>query len=469
MKPSDALLFLDLDRQSKQDEGTLFDEPRRRLSSDPGLRADWAQYQALRALAWECAPEPGERLLRQVLQQARRERVQGQLARGAGSEDLARQILLGRRESSGVPSWVWLLLLCASLGLGAMAWHQGLIGPEPSDSSAAPKNGDDAVAFEFPTPAAPAEAALGAPPARGPAEPDTEDVKHEDSASRQARQLVSQHLHQAEARAAQSGEEEAPGPGMLSALAAHFKAAVQPKPTDVEDGGDGQTTALQAALLAPQPDAVVLAEARAVAAPAQAPAHAPAAQAPAPQAQAPAATQATPRPTPHARPQATLRPTPAPTPKPAATPAPAPTRIPPAAPVVAQAQADAPSADAGQPAAANAAQAPLVSFSQAPASATAAAAGSADQAGMSLDSNDIVVGGRLRATLVLPDARAVDLRLFDIGGKPVRTIADTQAGPGTVIYSVDAKDDHGQALGAGTYYLRVMTAWFSRVEPIQIH
>ncbi|HXC65463.1 MAG TPA: hypothetical protein VNZ67_13960, partial [bacterium] len=116
MKPVDAILFLDLDRQSQQDEGTLFDEPRRRLSRDPGLRADWAQYQALRALAWECAPEPGERMIRQALQQARRERVPGQPARGAGNEDLARQILLGRtKESSGVPSWVWLLLLCASL------------------------------------------------------------------------------------------------------------------------------------------------------------------------------------------------------------------------------------------------------------------------------------------------------------------------------------------------------------------
>jgi flagellar hook assembly protein FlgD len=88
---------------------------------------------------------------------------------------------------------------------------------------------------------------------------------------------------------------------------------------------------------------------------------------------------------------------------------------------------------------------------------------------MALDSNDIVVGGRLRATLTLPEAKAVDLRLFDISGKAVLTIADGPAGPGTVIYAVDAKDDNGQPLGAGTYYLRVMTAWFSRVEPIQIH
>ena len=408
MNPGDALLFLDLDRRSKQDEGTLFDEPRRRLSGDPALRAAWAQYQALRALAWECAPEPGERMIRHALQQTRRERVQGQLARTAGGDDLAREILLGRtRQRAGVPAWVWLLLLIASLGLGAMAWHQGLIGPEQANGPApSAKPGDDAVSFEFPAQTAPADAALSAPSnLSGPAaEEDSEDVKHEDRASRQARLLLREELHQAETRA-------------------------NPRATPAQ--GDGQTTALQAALLSPAPPDVVQAEERALAGPG--PASAP------------------------PRPKAAPAPTALPTKAAAAAPAQDTIEFDPAAATAAPT-----AAPATAPATAQAA--PVVASTPGPAAAPDAA-----QPGMVLDSSDIVVGGRLRATLTLPEAKAVDLRLFDVGGKPVRAIADGPAGPGTVIYNVDAKDDNGQALPAGTYYLRVMTAWFSRVEPIQIH
>jgi hypothetical protein len=433
MTATDALLFLDLDRQVDQDQGTLFDEPRRRLRGDPSLRAGWAQFQALRALAWECAPEPGERLVRQAVQQARRERVQGQLARTAGSDDLAREILLGRdRQRSGVPPWIWLLLLGASLGFGALAWHQGLIGPDQALSPApAAKTGDDAVSFEFPAQTAPADAALSSPGGLSAAAgADSEDVKHEDSASRQARQLLRQELQQAQARANPPAPSKAPPAPPFAASDLVVEPAAQ---------SYGQTTALQAALLAPTPSDVVLAEARALQEPGP-----PARPTSVPQAKPTAMPKAKPLSVPQARPTATPQP------------APTATRVP--APVLAQ-----PAATAAAPSVSFAAPSPS------PAAASSPAAPSPDQAGLSLDSSDVVVGGRLRATLTLPEAKAVDLRLFDIGGKPVRTIADTVAGPGTVVYSVDAKDDNGQPLGAGTYYLRVMTAWFSRVEPIQIH
>jgi hypothetical protein len=432
MNTNDALLFLDLDRQGDQDQGTLFDEPRRRLSRDPSLRGGWAQYQALRALAWECAPEPGERMIRHALQQTRRERVQGQLARTTGSDDLAREILLGRvKQRAGVPAWIWLLLLVASLGFGAMAWHQGLIGPDPSGGGPAAKGGDDAVSFEFPAQTEPAQAALSAPAGvsgAGAAEAaGSEDVKHEDDASRQARRLLREELHRAELR------DNPPPKAAAAAQAPPVAQAQRPpaqRPPAARPAGPnyGQTTALQAALMAPPPDPAAQAQVRPQARPTAAPAQVRNA--------APATAQ--------------VRPT-------TAAPIATPTRVAPPAPVLAPAAAPA---------------APAAASGPAPAAAgldASGAAPSADQAGMVLDSNDIVVGGRLRATLTLPDAKAVDLRLFDVSGKPVRAIADGPAGPGTVIYTVDAKDDNGQPLGAGTYYLRVMTAWFSRVEPIQIH
>lgn len=206
MDINDALLFLDLDK-GVESAGPLFEEPRRRLQSDPRLRAGWSQYQALRALAIECAPEPGEKLIRQALAESRRERVKQQLSRAAGSEDLAREILLGRvRERRGLPAAAWLLAL--ALGAGA-AWLllgpqiQALIdpsrearlleaaGPLPTPPPADADN--NALTFEFPAQTPPAQAALSAPQDDADGD-DTEDVSREDAASRQARRLVRENL-----------------------------------------------------------------------------------------------------------------------------------------------------------------------------------------------------------------------------------------------------------------------------------
>jgi hypothetical protein len=392
MNARDALLFLDLDKGPSQD-GPLFDEPRRRLQADPRLRAGYSQFQALRALAWECAPEPGERLVKQALLQSRREQVKGQLARAAGSEDLAREILLGRvKERQGLPAWFWGLLLLGAVGLGGLAWQQGLFSlghgepvTEPLPQSVI-KGPDDPLPFEFPA-TTPAVAALSAPVAasgEAPGQPDSNDVKHEDAASRQARLLMRQHLKQAQDRAqGVSDDEEAPAP----------PAAVKaPKRT------------------------VKKAAARAAAAPAPAK---PAIQA-----------------------QPTLRPTAAPTAVPTAAPTAAPTVAPTPAPTAA------PASD--------------------PANAGVDAAATASAADMTLSSANLPSSGTLRITLTLPEHKDLDLRVFDMRGKPVRKLAEGAYGPGKAEFDLSAFDDSGAALPAGTYYLRVMTAWFSRVEPIQI-
>jgi hypothetical protein len=366
----EALLYLDLDK-GVADVGPLFEEPRRRLEADPALRAGWQQFQALRALAWEAAPEPGERLIRQALTESRRERVKAQLARSTGSEDLAREILLGqRRERSGLPFWAWVLVLLA--GAGA-AWLllgpqiQALIAPERSPLLAerpAPvlTPGQEApLAFEFPAQASPAQAALAAPKD---GVPDSEDVKQEVPAAKQARRLLREHL--------QAQREPTPAP--------------TPMPT------------------APQ-------------------------RRPAPQKPQPVMVAALPKPT--AVPTAV--PTPMPTPVPTAIPTAVPTARPAFPTPVPKQSGPAPS-----------------------------------EASFSLEGPSVKQGGSLGLSLGLPERKDVDLRLFDQRGRPVRSIHSGDLGPGSIELSLEAKDELGKALAPGTYYLRVMTAWFSRVEPVEV-
>ena len=353
MNAHDALLFLDLDKGPSQD-GPLFDEPRRRLQADPRLRAGYSQFQALRALAWECAPEPGERLVKQALMQSRREQVKGQLARAAGSEDLARDILLGKAPAQpSLPTWFWGLLLLGALALGGLAWRDGLLLPGRGGASAgAPSRGlgqasNAPLPFEFPA-SPPVDAALSEPSAAR-ADADSQDVRQNDAASREARLLMRQHLKDAEDR-----------------LNGAADAALSPKLS-----------------VPPRP----------------------------------AAAPSTP-------------------PSPGSIPA------------------------SGGPA--------LAADAAAPTAASPSAMAEAAEASMSLSASTLSANGTLRITLNLPEQKDLDLRLFSKSGQPVRLLASGPYGPGRAEFDLSAFDDSGAALPAGTYYLRVMTAWFSRVETIQI-
>ena len=422
----DALLFLELDKGGEA-PGPLFEEPRRRLESDPRLRAGWSQYQALRALGWECAPEPGEKLLRQALLNCRREKVNRQLARSTGSDDLAREILLGRvKERRGLPGWVLGALLLGALGLGWIAFGRSFMdfqkeppaaAPAPGPSAASP--GDEPLPFEFSAQTTPADAALSAPPSDA-VNDKADDMRHEDAASRQARLMLRQHLRGQDRRD--------PGPAV---------AAPAPQPTAPPERHAPPVKAVPAApTLLPQPAAEAAwakGGAKPLVAASSSPAEKPKPRAklkPKPKA---AATAHKPEAQAVLTPAATQAPTVAPTLVPTATPIPAPTSLPAAAP------------------ASSALTAPVDL-----------------QADLRLSSPSMAQGDSLLVTVSMPERREIDLRLFDMKGHPVRKLGEGPFGPGQARFPFDGNDDAGQALKPATYYLRVMTPWFSRVEPIEI-
>jgi hypothetical protein len=419
---NDALLYFDLDK-GPDAPGPLFEEPRRLIEGDPRLRAGWFQFQALRALALEMNPEPGERMLRAVLMQCRRERVGRQLAQATGTEDEARAILLGRvPEGRSFPAWILGLLLVGALGLGWMAFRENWLGTPAGDAAAgsapnapsAAVNGEN-LPFEFPVRTPPADAALSAPADEsGPAASDADDTHTEVPAARQARMILREHLHEAQARveaeqAAADGA--APAPSQAAAMAAPaFTSA--PLPT---------------ALSTPVPTAVVRPKARS---------------------RAYARRSRVRRSVPVVRPMAT------PVPQVQATSVPV--------------QAAAPTQTPPQPG-----LSPTSGPSGAQTSAAAPLSPSAEildiPAGLTLSSRTLTRdNASLDIGVGFPERRDIDIRLFDGTGRSVRVLAAGAFGPGAQHFPMDARNDGGQTLAPGTYYLRVMTPWFVRVEPIQI-
>jgi hypothetical protein len=279
---------------------------------------------------------------------------------------------------------------------------------------------EEKVPFEFPVQTPPADAALAAPQDET-VSSDVDDTHNEPPAARQARRLVREHLFEAQARerAEEDGGAEAPAPRPDPTPKLKAVARVQPLPTATvtEDPGERSTDDAT-----PMPLWVL---------PTFAPTRVP----------TPTPT-AVPTSVPTAVPTAapTLRPTPVPT----ALPSPLPARRPSATAT--------PSPRPGPPAprtptARSLAQAPL---------------------GLTLSSGTLETGASLDIGLGLPQRKEIELRLFDPSGKSVRLLAVGAFGPGEQHFPLDAKNDAGQPLAPGTYYLRVMTPWFSRVEPIQI-
>jgi hypothetical protein len=362
MDARDSLLLLELDKGGEA-LGPLFEEPRRRLETDPKLRAAWSQFQALRALAWEDAPAFDEKLVKQAIQAGRRQDVARRLARAAGSDDAARDLLLSPRAAkAGLPSWGAMLLLLLALGLGWMAFKPSLpwmSGSVAGTTTAAPLPEEKTAAgidFEFPA-QTPEAAAL-----EGPAAADDE-TKAENPNARAARLLLRQHL----------AAQQAP------------KAAPTPRPTPVQSR--------------PAPTKALMA------------------------------------------PVATAVPTPAPTVVPTAVPTLVPTAVPTVLPTI-------------QP-------------SPVPTAAPAVAAPAAEASSAGADLKLTSEHFPSTAELTLPGTGAVDLRLFNMRGQLVRRYLEKDAGPGTVRVKLDALDDNAQALPAGTYYLRALTRWFSKVEALE--
>lgn len=373
----DSQQLIDMDKGG-DGLGPLFEEPKRRLQEEPAFRQAWAQYQAVKALAWEAAPELDERLVRQGLQASRRQEVERRLARATGSQDAARELLLKPEGTkTGLPTWAAFLLLVGAIGLGWLAF-----GPDKNSQVQIPAPlptpvADAALAFEFPAngTSETASADAGIPP--------SDETHGNDEATRQARRLVNENLRAAEAPKATAPVVEArPKPKAPKPSAPH---AAPTKPVPRPTATKAQPTAAPTEILVGEVEAPVT-------------------LAPVPGSSLP-----------------TLSPTPVP-PAPSATEAPA--------------------------------TAGLARFQ--------AMEGSSVEASLSLNSAQFPA----QATINLPEAGMVDLRLFDMRGRLVRRYAEGEQPAGRWRVDLSPLDDQGHALAPGNYYLRAITRWFSKVEAI---
>lgn len=375
----DSQQLIDMDKGG-EGLGPLFEEPRRRLQEEAAFRRAWAQYQAVKALAWEAAPGLEERLVRQGLQASRRQEVERRLARTTGSQDAARELLLKpeKARGGGLPAWAAFLLLIGAIGLAWLAFSPGDKGAVQTPAPLPTPVVDAALAFEFPANAAAAtsSAETGQAP--------VDETRSNDAATRQARRLVNENLRAAEAprSAAVAGEKPTPRPKPPKTAAPH---PAPTKPVPRPTATPAQPTAA--------PTEILVGEAEA-----------PVTLAPVPGSSLP-----------------TLSPTP-------------------------------------QPAAAPTAEAPA---SAGPAH-FQAMDGAVTEASLSLNSAQFPA----QATLSLPEAGQVDLRLFDMRGRLVRRYAEGERAAGRWRIDLSPLDDQGRALAPGNYYLRAITRWFSKVEAL---
>jgi zinc metalloprotease ZmpB len=72
---------------------------------------------------------------------------------------------------------------------------------------------------------------------------------------------------------------------------------------------------------------------------------------------------------------------------------------------------------------------------------------------ITLQPNPVVPGGGIR--LALPATRAGSLAIYDLQGRKVRTLADGALSAGTTEYSWDGRNDAGQPVGPGMYFVRL--------------
>jgi hypothetical protein len=429
MDARDALLLIDLDKGGEQ-LGPLFEEPRRRVQEDPQFRTAWSQYQAVKALAWETAPDLDERLLRQGLQSARRQEVERRLARTTGSQDAARELLLEPGGKRGLPAWASFLLLAGAVGLGWMAFGPGLKsqGPEAPAFAVADKantqaNGEEPLAFEFPEESDGKEAKP----------PSTDETRAENPDARRARKLLQAHLHRND-------------PKPLAMVVTAAPALAPPSPVETPSLPQASSVPTQVIIaVAPSPPPSPLPTAAPslvpTAVPTPLPTHVPS---------------AVPTQVPTALP--THAPTKLPTKAPTQVPTHAPTSLPTAVPTRMSSIELLPDEN------------PTVA-KPAPTTVSAAKiAGPKRLEGMAVETDLTLSSPQFpaQATLSLPEKDGVDLRLFDMRGRLVRLYAKGEQGPGRWRYNLSASDDQGPALTKGSYYLRVQTnRGFSKVEALE--
>jgi len=78
---------------------------------------------------------------------------------------------------------------------------------------------------------------------------------------------------------------------------------------------------------------------------------------------------------------------------------------------------------------------------------------------------------RTRVTYTIPagvDRVPVELRVFDIAGRLVRTLESTERAPGRYVVDWDGKNDAGASTGTGIYLLRISAGEWSEVEKLTL-
>lgn len=79
-----------------------------------------------------------------------------------------------------------------------------------------------------------------------------------------------------------------------------------------------------------------------------------------------------------------------------------------------------------------------------------------------------LLGEQAAFKMAFPDEGSLEIRIFDLSGRSVRLVADGRFSAGPVELKFDGKNDMGRLLPAGSYYARVMTRWYSRVETLEL-
>ena len=62
----------------------------------------------------------------------------------------------------------------------------------------------------------------------------------------------------------------------------------------------------------------------------------------------------------------------------------------------------------------------------------------------------------------------VELRIFDIAGRLVRTLETSERGPGSYAVDWDGKNDAGAGTGTGIYLLHIKAGEWSEVEKLTL-
>jgi flagellar hook assembly protein FlgD len=73
-----------------------------------------------------------------------------------------------------------------------------------------------------------------------------------------------------------------------------------------------------------------------------------------------------------------------------------------------------------------------------------------------------------RVSCAVPRPARVQLAVYDVAGRQVRTLMDAEMQPGNHRVAWDGRDRRGRAVAGGIYYLRMLAPGFERTTRVTI-